>query len=233
MYPDDIADLISEFYQDHKDKAEALLELLPEKDSEDISELMRYPEDTAGGLMTTDFIAIAENLSIRMAIKRIKALNPPNSEISFFIYIINEKQELIAMTTLINLLTHSLNEKVRDIRKENLIQVPPEMDQEEVARIISKYDLYAVPVTDEAGKLLGIVTADDVIDVYEEEATEDIYKLAGTAEIDEEKLLHGKLRIAVISRLPWLLLTIIGGFLSARLISYYTARTNYSIALPL
>lgn len=233
MYPDDVADLLGELSEEDKGKAIELLEMLPPEDSEDVTELLTYPEDSAGGLMTTDYISIPENLNVKEALEKIKELDPPNSEVSFFIYIVDDNDRLVGMTTLRNLLMHTFKENISDIRKENIIHVYVDMDQEEVARTIAKYDLYAVPVIDQNQKLLGIITADDVMDVVEEEVTEDIYKLSGTSDIEEEKLLHGKLVLAVRSRIPWLLLTVVGGFISAALINHYTTNVKYLINLPI
>lgn len=233
MYTDDIADVLGELSEENKELAVELLESLDPQDTEDVTELLTYAEDSAGGLMSTDYIAIPENLTVKEAIDHIKKNDPPEGEISFYIYITDEKEHLLGMTSIRNLLLTDFNEHVTKIREDNIIFVNVDTDQEEVAKTISRYDLYSIPVVDENNVLRGVITADDVIDVMEEENTEDIYKMAGTVEIEEEKLLYGHLMLAVKSRIAWLLLTVVGGFISAALLKSYSHGKEYTIDIAI
>jgi len=220
MNPDDAADLMETLYEEDETRADAIIEALPEDEAEDIKELLSYKEDSAGAIMTSEYIWIPENLSIGQAIEAFRAQKPPDSEVAFYVFIVNEAKKLKGYTSIRNLLVTDPDEQIRSVRHD-AIKVYVDTDQEEVARIMQKYDLVVLPVVDHTEELVGIITVDDVVDVVVEEATEDLYKLSGTSDIEESKLLYGKIIYAVRSRLPWLFMTIFGGIVAAFLIKYY------------
>ncbi|MCP4049293.1 MAG: magnesium transporter [bacterium] len=236
MEPDDAADLIEELLERDEEKAVEIIEALPAKEAEDIKELLSYKEDSAGAIMTSEFVSIPEKLSVEQALIRIKRQKPPDTEVSFYIFIVDENGALVGYTTLRNLVLSAQDTLVKDIRNDYPIKADINIDQEEVAKLFQKYNLIVMPVVDENNLLAGIVTVDDVVDVVVEEATEDIYKLSGTSEIDEYKLISGNPAYALKSRLPWLMVTISGGILASFIINIFSDLYKdqlFSLALSL
>jgi magnesium transporter len=212
MSPDDAAELLREL---PREQADAVLQALGER-AEDVESLLGYAEQTAGALMSTEFFALEESLSVKEAIERIQQLDRPDA--SFYVYVTTEGQQLVGVLSLRQLIIQSPHKQLRDFMTTDPIRVRTDADQEEVSRIVSRYDLLAVPVVDNTNRLLGVVTVDDVIDVMRDEATEDILKLAGTTL--EETTFPGPLRAARI-RLPWLTAAFAGGFLGIWLLSRF------------
>lgn len=159
MPPDEAADLLADL---EKDKAKELLDSIEEEDAQDIQELLAHEEDTAGGLMTSEFIAYPPELTIREAIDRFK-IDAHEVESVYYIFIV-ENEKLIGITTLKDMVLHSPDMRLSEIMEPKLKTVFPETNQQEVAETISKYNLLAIPVIDDQGEMLGIVTVDDVID---------------------------------------------------------------------
>ena len=160
MPPDEAADLIADL---ETDKAQELLESIEKEEAEDIQELLAHEEDTAGGLMTNEFIAYPADLTIQEAIERFK-IDAPEVESVYYIYIV-DKEKLIGVVTLKDMILHSSHVALSEIMETKLKTVSPDMNQQVVAETFSKYNLYAIPVVDEDGDLLGIITSDDVIDL--------------------------------------------------------------------
>ena len=236
MDPDDAADLLEDLFETNEEIASNIIHALPKDDAADIKELLSYPEESAGAIMTLEFLSIPENLSVKDALHFFKEKNPPDSEISFYIYIVDLHHRLVGYTTLRSLVLADATQEIRDIRNDYPIKATVDMDQEVVASLIQKYDLIAIPVVDHENRLVGLITVDDVVDVVIEEATEDIYKLSGTTDIQEFKLLEGKLVFPIISRIPWLFMTILGGIISAYLINKYSSfftTHQFTLALSL
>jgi magnesium transporter len=236
MEADDAVDLLEELLLENEEEAEKILEALPKEDAADIKELLAYKEDSAGAIMNPEFLSIPENLTVAQALIRFKKLDPPTSEVSFYIFVVNEENKLVGYTTLRNLVMTPANTDIKEIRKEYQTRTYIDMDQEEVARIFQKYDYVILPVVDHDDVLVGVITVDDIVDVVVEEATEDIYKLSGTGDIEEAKLISGKLIYSIKSRLPWLALTIIGGIIASFLITTYSGSFRpkiFSLALSL
>lgn len=206
MATDDAADLLAELPEDD---AKELLTLIDE-DAEEIRGLLRYPEDSAGGIMTTEYISFSENMAVEEAIRRLREI-ASEAETVYYVYVTDEETRLIGVLSLRELIASSDGTRLSEIMRKNVVSVPADMDQEEVARLVSKYDLLAVPVTDERERLLGIVTVDDILDVLEEEATEDIYRRVGAGELENVDLVTASVPIILGRRLPWLIITLIGG----------------------
>lgn len=213
MAPDDIADMLSEL---DESLSEGVLNLM-EEDSEDVRGLLQYDEDTAGGRMTTDFVALSETATVKEALMHIGGLEL--DEPVYFTYVVNEKNVLTGYAQIWQMLkTGNRRKTLADLQEENTLTVTPDTDQETVAHIMSKYDLSSLPVIDKEGHLLGRVTVDDVFDVLEEEASEDLFKLAGS---DETELEAPSPLASCKARLPWLFVTLGAGAISSLILKRF------------
>ena len=197
----------------------SILEALEDAESEPIEELLRYAEDTAGGIMSTDFFALDKELTAREAIVTLQ--ENPDTEVVFYVYCVNEEGTLVGVLSLRQLLLVRPSTQLKEVMNSDVISVPVTMDQEEVAGIVARYDLLALPVVDEFNKLCGIVAVDDVIDVLREEATEDMMLMAGLGDTDA---VLGTTAGAVRTRIPWLLAAVGGGLGAAFLIGSFEAQ---------
>lgn len=236
MSQDDIVDHLSELSDDRRRE---ILSLLDKEDAEDVRELLVYQEDTAGGIMTKDFVALDKDKTIYRAIETLRE-EAPDAETIYYVYVVDKDERLKGVITLRELIVSKPNKLIEDIMIDNIIRVNVNTDQEEVARIFSKYDFLALPVVDDDDVLRGIITVDDIIDVIEEEATEDIMKLAGTSENEdamEEEKIFLSIWLSIKARLPWLIITIFGGLLSANVVNGFQAsldkNTTIALFMPL
>ena len=205
---------------------EGILAQLGESDGEAIQELMQFGADTAGGIMSTEVFALAKEMTAREAIVSLQ--ENPDAEMVFYVYCVNEEGTLVGVLSLRQLITVSPSTQLKEVMSAEVISVPVTMDQEEVAAIVAKYDLLAVPVVDSWNKLVGVITVDDVIDVLRDEATEDMMRMAGVA--DEDVAIRSTAR-AVKTRLPWLIAAVVGGFVSASLMQGFQARLGQMLVL--
>lgn len=225
---DDAADLIGEL---SVEEAQEMLQLIEEEEeSLDLGELLKYPEDSAGGIMTTEYISLPADIPVEDAIARLREV-APKAETIYYVYVVDEEGLLIGVLSLRDLIASSDGTLLKNIMRHNVISVNAGLDQEEVARIVSKYDLLAVPVVDDQERMLGIVTVDDVIDVLEQEATEDIYHLAGASEIEGMELTKAPVSKVVSLRLPWLLISMAGGILSGSVIGAFESTLEAIVML--
>ncbi len=202
MPPDEAVDLLGDM---SIEKAEEVLELIPEEESKQLEELLQYPPDSAGGIMTPALVKVRDDLTVEYALEHLRRTVEPDS--IFYIYVVDSAGKLLGTVSTRGLITIDLRAYTRDLLEDKLITVPVEIDQEEVARMFQKHNLFAMPVVDSSGVLLGRITADDVMEVMEEEATEDVFKLAGTD--DAELKSESAFKIARI-RLVWLLICLGG-----------------------
>ena len=209
MPPDEAVDLLEDMPDE---KAEEVLELIPDAESERLKGLLQYPPDSAGGIMTPDAVKVKDDITVEQALEHLRRTVEPES--TFYIYVVDSVGKLVGVVPIRRLVTSDLRTQMRDLLEENLIAVPVDMDQEEVAKMFNKYNLLSIPVVDSAGNLVGRITVDDVMEVMEEEATEDAFKLAGTD--DAELASESAVKIARI-RLVWLLICL-GGTLLAGLV---------------
>jgi magnesium transporter len=208
---DDAVDIIRNMPEE---MAEEILSIMQDEHSEEIEQLLRYDEDTAGGIMSTEIFSLNENLTVREAIEELQK-SAENVEMVFYIYVTNEHKHLVGVLSLRQLLTVPPHTRLKEIMTSDVISVRTDMDQEEVAHLVAKYNILAIPVVDETNKLMGIITVDDIIDVMRQEATEDIYKMAGAS---EEEAFHAykPFQIARL-RLPWLITNLFGGMVTGYL----------------
>ncbi len=228
MSSDDAADLINEM--DEKDR-EAVLELFTDEDASEVQELMNYDPRTAGGLMTTEYVAVPAHVTAAAAIEMIRE-QAPDAETIYYLYVVDSKEHLVGVLSLRELIVAKPLTNISEIMWSEVRYVNINDDQEDVANVVSKYNFIAIPVVDDEMVLRGIVTVDDVIDVIHDEAAEDFLRMAGTslAEDDDDNGL-GKFSTAVKSRLPWLLITIIGGLCSGSVLSFYETQWVQVMAL--
>ncbi|QVL30626.1 magnesium transporter [Telmatocola sphagniphila] len=166
---------------------EALMPLVAKADRDDIKKLLSYPENTAGGMMTTDFVSISENMTAEQAISMLREKSP-SSETIYYLYVLDDYYHLQGIVSLRDLIIAKPDSRVRDIMSDRVISVKVTQDKEEVAQLLAKYDFLAMPVTDEQNRLVGIVTYDDAIDVVTQEATEDALHMAGVGNLAENYL---------------------------------------------
>ncbi|MEN8245242.1 MAG: magnesium transporter [Thermodesulfobacteriota bacterium] len=207
MPNDDVADIIGRLPDE---KSDEILRLMQKEDSEEVEGLLRYEDDTAGGIMVPDFIALGEEVTAREAIESLQKEHQ-DVEMPFYLYVVNEYDNLVGVISLRQLVVVPPMTPLKAFMTTDVFSVKTDMDQEEVARIVARYDILAVPVVDETNKLVGIVTVDDVIDIFRREATEDILKMAGVGEeFVETKSVLKSTRI----RLPWLFASCIGGIVA-------------------
>jgi len=224
MGQDDVVDLIASL-DDGKQKE--LLSLLNREEALELKELLVYDEDTAGGIMTKDYITVKKDITVYQAIEEVR-VQASEAETVYYVYVVDHMERLVGVLSLRELIVTKANKIVEEIMKEQVIQVNVGTDQEEVARMVAKYNLIAIPVVENNGIIKGIITVDDIIDVIEEEATEDIYKFAGTTEGEYkiEDSFQKRIGASVSSRLPWLIVTVFGGLLSAKIIGGFEATLN-------
>ena len=223
MPPEHAADVVEEL---HRDEAAKILELMEEEHSEDVQEILEYPEHSAGRLMSPDFVAVREDATVEEAIKHIR--DSVSAERAFELYVVDDHHHLVGVVPLRRLLTADPTTLAFAIRDENVISVTPEMDQEEVARIVAKYDLVALPVVDKRNRLVGTITVDDVVDIVHEEASEDIFRMAGS---DAAELERRSPRQVALLRLPWVLATLVIELLAGLVIHYFDQTLSKVILL--
>jgi magnesium transporter len=213
MPPDHAAEVVEEL---PSEQAENLLDLMKDEHSEDVQELLEYPEDTAGRLMSPNAVAVKESATVAEAIERIRRSAPEGR--GFELYVVDEHRHLVGVVPLRRLLTAAATTPVWAIREPSVVSVNAETDQEDVARVVAKYDLVAVPVVDADRRLLGTISVEDVIDVLGEEASEDIFRLAGSDAAELER--RSPPRIALL-RLPWVMATLVIELATGVIIHYY------------
>ena len=195
-----------------------LLELMKEEESRELEALMEYPESSAGSLMTPEVFALNEDYTAEEAINRIR--ENIETEMVFYLYVIDERNHLVGVISLRQLIMVAPKTKLKNIMTEKVVSVFPETDQEEVGRYIARYNILAIPVVDDENKLLGIITVDDIIDVIREEATEDLLQMAGVGK-DKEIILKSSYEASKI-RFPWLFTTWVGGLIAAYVIGLFS-----------
>ena len=213
MSSDDAAEILRVLPED---RAQTLLAHMAEAESEEMSGLLSHDEDTAGGIMTTDFFALSQNATVREAIDALHEAE--EAEMVFYLYVTDDDGKLVGVQSLRSLLISRPNKRLADIMIPDVVRTHTQEDQEEVARLVARYNLLALPVVDENDMLVGIVTVDDVIDVMRDEATEDILKLAGTG---DQEIRYESVFRSVRARLPWLLVAWLGGLLAVNVISIF------------
>ena len=226
LYVDDAADIVEEM------PANVVKRILQQADPETrtmINEILNYPEDSAGSIMTTEYVSLRPKMTVEDAIKRIRRTGV-DKETIYTCYVTQDDRLLIGYISLKHLLLAEEDEVVEHIMENNLISVRTTDDQEEVARLFSKYDFMALPVVDMEGRLVGIVTVDDAIDVIEEETTEDIERMAAILSTDKQYL---KTSVAELwkARIPWLMFLMISATFTSMIINSFESALAAQVVL--
>ncbi|OEU68243.1 MAG: magnesium transporter [Desulfobacterales bacterium PC51MH44] len=215
MPTDDVADLLGRLPDE---KSTAILERMKKEESEEIEGLLHYDDDTAGGIMVPDFIALKEDTTAREAIESLQKEHM-DVEMPFYLYVVDEYGKLVGVSSLRQLVVVQPEAPLKDFMTTDVFSVQTSMDQEGVAKIVARYDILAVPVVNQTNELVGIVTVDDVIDIFRKEATEDILKMAGVSgeEFVETQTVFRSTKI----RLPWLFASCLGGIIAFFIIGHF------------
>jgi magnesium transporter len=234
-----LADILNEMASDERvdffeqlpeDEVENLFSLMKEQEVEDVKDLLEYEENTAGGKMTTEFVAVNPQMTAREALISVQeSVNSKKIKNVYAVYVVGDRQKLTGRLSLQKLIASNPEDTIKNIaRKVNHIKVHADRDQEEVARLFTHYDLLSAPVVDDEGRLLGVVTIDDIVDVIHQEATEDIAKMAGTE--SEELLSKSVFKIFKI-RWPWLFASWVGGLVAIGIIGAFEKTLMEAVAV--
>ncbi len=224
MPTDDVADLIGQM---PSDVSEAVLSRMKPEGSGEVEDLLRFEDDTAGGIMNPDFIALKENTTARQAVESLQKEHQ-DVEMPFYLYIVDDEGRLMGVSSLRQLVVVPPDTPLKELMATDVFSVRTDTDQEEVAKIVARYDILAVPVVDEERRLMGIVTVDDVIDIFRLEATEDMLKMAGAGEeFVETKSVLKSTRL----RLPWLFASCIGGVMAFLIIGFFESSLSQVASL--
>ena len=213
MPPDEAADVVEALPEE---QAARILHELPPDEAEEIQELLQYGESTAGGIMTPEFIAVHEHMTVHEALDHVR--KSATRESAFYVYVVDGHEHLVGVVPLRRLITADPSTSVRAIYQPGVVSVAADTDQEEVARLVTKHHLLAVPVVGRDHRLLGTITVDDVIDVIHEEATEDIHRLGGVA---ADETIFDPAGKVVRRRLFWLLVNLPTAVLAATVVSVF------------
>jgi magnesium transporter len=214
---DEATDIVSEL---SKEKAEEVLDELSAKDSTDLQELLKYDENTAGGIMQKEVITVRKTDTVKKAIQAVrkKAKEEGNIHQQYVIYVTDEEGVLVGVVPISNLILLSPNRRIYKVMDADIISVNTSVDQEEVAHIFKKYNLVSIPVVDFRNRLVGKIMVDDVVDVIEEEASEDILRMGG---VSEDEHISTSPIVALRRRLPWLYVNLLTAFLAASVVGLF------------
>ncbi len=226
MSDDDAADILGELPENQKDQ---LLSLMEASEAKDVRELLKYGEDTAGGIMTTEYVSLKEEVTAAEALEYLRQVGS-EVETVYHIYLINEQAQLTGVISLRELIMAPPEARMEQVMNRRVIYANVWDDQEKVAKMVAKYDFISIPVVNDGNQLLGIVTVDDVLDVLEEEATEDILKLANLDAEDQDLVETGAWQRA-FRRLPWLIALLFGGLIAGNVIKGFSGTLEQVTAL--
>jgi len=210
---DDAAEIVASMPDELR---ENVLSQMRREEGEEVQDLLSYPEETAGRIMSPNYFALPEETSAIEAMRGLRSKT--DVEMVFYLYVVDSRNHLLGVVSLRQLILVEPETPIRNIMKADVVSVRTDADQEEVARVVSRYDFLAVPVVDDHNMLVGIITVDDVIDVIRDEATEDFYKLAGTS--DEERVQRSIFGAAKL-RLPWLTVSLVEGILAVSIFATF------------
>ncbi len=224
---DDAASLIQLFEEEIQIE---ILKKMKHEESADIQEQLAYPEESAGRIMSSDFLALDETTTAGDAISAIQLANEEDLDVPFYLYVIDEGERLKGVVSLKQLILMKPKSKLKELMTTEIYKVDVFTDQEEVAAVVADYNLLAIPVVDETDKLVGVVTVDDIIDIIQEEATEDIYKLAGVTQDYSPEL---GLKDSLFKRLPWLFMSLFTTSLSAVVVALFQGTIEEVIILAI
>lgn len=227
MDTDEAVDILTEIAPD---ASRELLDLMHPEEADEIEQLMQYKENTAGSIMNNEFVALPEYLTAEQAIQRIREMSP-EAEMIYYVYVLDQKKRLIGVLSLRDLIVADSKKNISQIMEEDVISVLDTEDQEVAARVISDYDFLAIPVVNNQGVMVGIITVDDIIDVLEDEVTEDIHKMVGSNEFYEDSLIKASSLQRAKARLPWLMVCLVGQMISGKVIEFHSGILQMVLAL--
>ena len=225
MYTDNAVDILNEL---NVEKVRTYMHLMPKAAADDIKVLMHYADETVGSIMTTEFVSITTNQTVKSAMTLLRA-KAANAETIYYLYVVDDDNRLVGVLSLRDLIVNDGNVMVNELMSDRVVSVDVNEDQINVARTIQDYDFLAVPVVEETGELIGIVTVDDVIDVLNDEAMQDYSGLAGV-DVDEQ---YSSPWNSAKSRLPWLITLLFLGMGTSTLISQYEGMISEVATLSL
>ncbi|HLE32480.1 MAG TPA: magnesium transporter [Bacteroidota bacterium] len=224
MDSDDAADIVGELSDE---KAEGVLETMDVEDSSHVEELLRYDTSTAGGIMAKEVAVVHKKDTIKKAIREVRRMAKEHKNI-YAVYVVDDEGLLVGSVPLQQLLLFAPNKRIQKIMAAEVMSVTTDVDQEEVAQVFKKHDIVALPVTDKAGKLLGRITVDDIVDVLEEEHVEDVARLVGSDADELER--RSPMQVAML-RLPWVVLTLALELVAAYVVHRFDATLGKVILL--
>lgn len=224
MASDDATDILEEL---PAEEAKEILDALPHEESEPMRQLLSYPPDSAGGLMQTELVSVKAHQSLGEAIQRVREKAAKVGDI-INVYVVNEQQLLIGLVPLHSLILEAPDKKVSEVMEKQVISAQVDMDQENVAALFRKYDFLSLPVVDSEGKLLGRILVDDIVDVIEEEAREDIYRMAG---VDKEEHVNDSTLRSMQLRLPWLTFNLATAIMASLVVGVFQNTIEKVVAL--
>lgn len=223
--PDDEVTLIDSLSEERKERVLALMD--PDR-RERVQQFISYPEGTVGRITTTDYLALPPNTSAQDAIDKIRERGELES--FFYLYVVDQAKKLIGVVPLRNLVVAPGDRTLLEMMIPEPVRGEVSMDQEEAARLVSKYDLLALPVVDHEGRLVGIITVDDIIDIINKESTEDMYRMAG---LEEEDRIFSHPRLSFLKRLPWMSFNLLTAMLAASVVSLFVGTIEKAAALAI
>ncbi len=226
MEPDDATDVVEELQQA---EAEGILAEMRASEAEEIRELMSYPQDTAGGRMTPEFVSISPSITVAAAMRLIRA-QAPEAETIYYVYVTDPRERLLGVVSLRDLVIADPQARIADVMRRQVIRLPASADQEQAARVVMEHNFLAIPVVDDDSRLIGVITADDVQDVLEEEATEDIERLGGSEPL-REPYLAASLRGLFRKRVVWLMALFMAGTATSAVLHSFADTLEQVVAL--
>ncbi|MBK7962924.1 MAG: magnesium transporter [Bdellovibrionales bacterium] len=229
LAPDDAADLIQEMGADHK---EELLALLDPQTRREVTALLAYAEDNAGGLMSSRYARLRPDMSVDEAISYLRIQSRTQVETIYYAYVLDSDQTLLGVVSFRELFSASPGKRVKDIMKSDLIKIPVDLDQEQIGQVFSQQNLMALPVIDTDGHMKGIVTFDDIATAIQEEATEDILKLGAVETLDAPYFKTSLLEM-IKKRGGWLVVLFVGEMFTATAMAYFQVEIERPVVLAL
>lgn len=221
--PDDATDILGEM---PPERLTEMLHQLPEALAAQIDRLLSYDPRTAGGLMTTQYFSLSDTCTVSEALQHLRRAG--QAETVFYVYVVDSEHRLAGVVSLRQLVMADPDSRLRDLMETEVIRVSLDEPQEDIARLITRFDFLALPVVDGQSRMMGIVTVDDIIDVIDEEATEDILRLAG---VHPDEMLDSSSRRIIRHRLPWLFVSWLGGLLASYVIHAYEVTLQSLVVL--
>jgi magnesium transporter len=220
MEPDDAADVIGDLPEERQERVLSQME-----EADDVRPLLIHPEDSAGGIMTTSFMMLRPMMTSEDAIQALRSWHP-GDEMPYYLFVVDRERHLVGVVSLRMLITASPDTLIGSVMNTDVISVPVGTDQEECARLLKKYGFLALPVVDAESRLAGVITVDDLVDVIEEEATQDAFRLAG---VSDEESVWSPIAVSLRRRVPWLAVNLGTAFLAAWVFGLFES-TNAQLA---